>query len=115
MGRLATGTNCLAAVWVRGRSLVPLPPARTRAFTISAFYPLYLPAVNNACGSAPSRYPASSPVWGCLNHKLIGEHGFPKTHQGVMGFVERSKHSLFCYRKNCLDRQGSGNNFNDTA
>src|SRR5579875_4131979 len=33
MGLLATGTSCLARVWVIGRSLVPAPPARIRAFT----------------------------------------------------------------------------------
>ncbi len=32
MGLLATGISCFAQVKVRGRSLVPLPPLRTRAF-----------------------------------------------------------------------------------
>src|SRR5579859_1239536 len=33
MGLLATGTSCLALVWVIGRSRVPAPPARISAFT----------------------------------------------------------------------------------
>src|SRR5687768_6870096 len=32
MGLLATGTSCLALVWVIGRSRVPAPPARMRPF-----------------------------------------------------------------------------------
>src|SRR5919108_2741908 len=35
MGLLATGTSCLALVWVMGRSLVPAPPARMSAFSMS--------------------------------------------------------------------------------
>src|SRR5829696_6770430 len=33
MGLLATGTSCLALVWVMGRNRVPAPPQGTRAFT----------------------------------------------------------------------------------
>src|SRR5687768_3243031 len=33
MGLLATGTSCLALVWVMGRRRVPAPPARISAFT----------------------------------------------------------------------------------
>src|SRR3954447_11364176 len=40
MGLLATGTSCLALVWVMGRRRVPAPPLRMRPFT---------------CGSARSR------------------------------------------------------------
>src|SRR5437870_13450870 len=32
MGLFATGTSCLALVWVIGRSRVPAPPARMSAF-----------------------------------------------------------------------------------
>src|SRR3954464_5499164 len=35
-GLLATGTSCLALVWVIGRRRVPLPPERIRPFTAGA-------------------------------------------------------------------------------
>jgi hypothetical protein len=34
---LATGTNCLAAVWVRGLSRVPLPPLKIKPFKAIPF------------------------------------------------------------------------------
>src|SRR5215212_3132424 len=40
MGLLATGTSCLALVWVIGRRRVPAPPERMRPFTAAVVPPL---------------------------------------------------------------------------
>ena len=57
MGLLATGTSCLALVWVIGRSRVPAPPARISAFTGPVLTPV------TAGRRAPGRRGRSGRRW----------------------------------------------------
>src|SRR5436305_12679772 len=101
MGLLATGTSCLALVWVMGRNRVPAPPQSTSAFTKPSKCRHQVLLHDRSCRHFATSLPASAAVRrglaGGLADGLVGgwrsrrrgrgrgAGGGDRVHAGVIG------------------------------